>query len=206
MLHTMKTSLLWYVARSSGIVAWGALAFSVIWGLLMTTKLLGRRTRPAWMLDLHRYLGALAMCFTGVHILGIIFDTYAKIGLVTAFVPFADRQTTIPLTFGIVSFYMLAAVELTSLARRRLNKVLWRRIHLLSFPLFLFSTLHALTEGTDTRNLLLLITGGLLFFAVLLLSVFRLEDLVDPEPADVPGGTRAPVGLTANSQGGPRVS
>lgn len=182
MLHAMQTSLLWYVARSSGLVAWGALAFSVIWGLLMTTKLLGRRARPAWMLDLHRYLGALALVFTAIHIVGIVFDSYAKIGLVTAFVPFADRATTIPLAFGIVSLYMLAAVEVTSLLRRRLSKVMWRRVHLLSFPLFLSSTLHALTEGTDTRNALLLIGGGLLFFAVLLLSVFRLEDLVDPEP------------------------
>ena len=182
MLHAMQTSLLWYVARSSGLVAWAVLAFSVIWGLLMTTRLLGRRARPAWMLDLHRYLGALALIFTGIHIVGIVFDTYAKIGLVTAFVPFADRDTRIPLAFGIVSLYMLTAVEVTSLLRRRLSKVVWRRTHLLSFPLFLFSTLHALTEGTDTRNTLLLITGGLLFFTVLLLAVCRLEELVDPEP------------------------
>ena len=188
----LKTSLLWYVARSSGFVAWGALAFSVIWGLLMSTKILGRRARPAWMLDLHRYLGALALTFTGVHVAGIVFDTYAKIGLVSALVPFADKRTTIPLALGIVSLYMLAAVELTSLARRHLNRVLWRRVHLLSFPLFLFSTLHALAQGTDARNVLALITGGLVFFAVMLLTVFRLEDIVDPDVTAAPARTRIP--------------
>ena len=176
----LSRSLLWYVARSSGLVAWGGLAASMVWGLLMTTKLLGRRVRPNWMLDLHRFLGALALIFTGIHVTGIIFDTYAKIGLVSAFVPLADRHTTVPLAMGIVSLYLLAAVELTSLARRRLSRKLWRRVHALSFPLFLFSTLHAITEGTDTRNELLLITGGLVIAGVLLMAVFRLEDVVDP--------------------------
>jgi len=179
----LSRSLLWYVARTSGLVAWGALAASMIWGLLMTTKLLGRRVRPNWMLDLHRFLGALALIFTGIHVTGITFDSYAKIGLVSAFVPFADRRTTVPLAMGIVSLYFLAAVELTSLARKHLRRRLWRRVHVLSFPLFLFSTLHAITEGTDARNELLLITGGLVIVSVLLLSVFRLEDVVDPELA-----------------------
>lgn len=48
------------------------------------------------------------------------------------------------------SLYLLLAAELTSLARRRLPRRLWWRVHLASFGLFAASTVHALTAGTDT--------------------------------------------------------
>ena len=49
----------WYVARSSGIVAWALILATIVWGLLLATKVLGRKPGPAWLLSLHRYLGAL---------------------------------------------------------------------------------------------------------------------------------------------------
>ncbi len=49
--------LAWYVARSTGIVSWGLLVASMLWGFLYATRLLGRRARPWWMLGVHRFLG-----------------------------------------------------------------------------------------------------------------------------------------------------
>ncbi|HWE55409.1 MAG TPA: hypothetical protein VG435_07840 [Acidimicrobiales bacterium] len=44
----MHGRLMWYLARSGGLVAWGLLAASVIRGLTMSTRLTsGRRRRPA---------------------------------------------------------------------------------------------------------------------------------------------------------------
>jgi hypothetical protein len=65
---------------------------------------------------------------------------------------------------------MLVAVELTSLARRRLPNTLWRGVHYLSFPLFLSATAHGLTAGTDATSLMLraAITAALGVFAALL--------------------------------------
>ena len=40
------TSLWWYIARSSGLVAWALLALSVLWGLALSTRALGARPRP----------------------------------------------------------------------------------------------------------------------------------------------------------------
>ena len=53
----MTEQFWWYVARSSGIVALVLAAASVIWGLLLSTKVLERRPGPRWLLDLHRWLG-----------------------------------------------------------------------------------------------------------------------------------------------------
>ena len=56
----MTSQLWWYVARAGGIVAWALLTASVLWGLILSTKLRPPRVRPAWTLDLHRFLGGLA--------------------------------------------------------------------------------------------------------------------------------------------------
>ena len=64
----MNGTLPWYFARSAGLIAWSLLTASVLWGLIMSTKAraFGKRPRPNWMLDLHRYMGGLAALFTGV--------------------------------------------------------------------------------------------------------------------------------------------
>ena len=51
-----------------------------------------------------------------------------------------------------MGLYALLAVELTSLARAHISKRLWRRVHFASFALFVLTTIHALTAGTDRRS------------------------------------------------------
>ncbi len=153
----MDSVLIWYVARASGIVAWTIVSASVLWGLALSTRALGRRPRPAWLLDLHRYLGGLALVFTGIHVVSIVSDTYVHFGVVEVLVPFASTWHPLAVALGVVSLYLLAAVELTSLARTRIPRRVWRRVHLASFPLFLLTTAHLMTAGTDNRNPVLLL-------------------------------------------------
>ena len=56
---------------------------------------------------------------------------------------------------GLIGLYFLLAVELTSLARKRLSKRVWRMTHYLSFPLFGLATIHLLAVGTDRKTFLL---------------------------------------------------
>jgi predicted ferric reductase len=146
------TALPWYVARAAGLVSWALLTASVVWGLAITTKVLGRRPKPAWLLDLHRYLGALATIFVAVHVGALLVDTYLRFDLVSVLVPFASQWRPGAVAWGVVGFYLILAVELTSLARTKLPRRLWRATHLASFPLFLVATLHAITAGTDAHR------------------------------------------------------
>jgi len=186
----MSGTLPWYVARASGLVAWGTLAASVVWGLLMTTRIMKGRVRNNWLLDLHRWLGALALIFTGVHVGALLLDTYVHFGLASLLVPFAATWHPVAVAWGVTALYLLAAVELTSLARRRLNHRLWRRVHMLSFPLFVLSTVHGLTAGTDGRTPMALITAVLVAAGVGALCVVRLRQL------DQPGAPVARAGTT----------
>jgi predicted ferric reductase len=176
----MSGTFPWYVARASGLVAWALLAGSVVWGLLMTSKLVRRRVKNAWLLDLHRWLGGLALTFTGIHIVAIMSDTYVHFGLASVLVPFASHWHPGAVAWGVVSLYLLAAVELTSLVRRHLNHRLWRRIHFLSFPLFVMSTLHGLTAGTDSARPMAIIAVGLVTAAVTFLTIVRVMDHIHP--------------------------
>lgn len=165
----MTSQLWWYLARSSGIVAWALVAASVVWGLFLSTRILGAKPRPAWLLDLHRYLGGLALTFTGIHLVSLVLDSYVHIGLVQLLVPLTGSYRPGAVAWGVVGLYLLLAVELTSLARKRLSKRVWRATHLLSFPLFALSTVHGLLAGADgtSRPLFAAMAGTSALVAVL---------------------------------------
>jgi DMSO/TMAO reductase YedYZ heme-binding membrane subunit len=54
--------------------------------------------------------------------------------------------------YGIVAMWLLVAVQLTSLARRRLSPAVWRGIHLTSYVVFWLTSIHAALAGSDTTN------------------------------------------------------
>jgi methionine sulfoxide reductase heme-binding subunit len=143
--------LWWYVARASGIVAWFLVTASVVWGLVLSTKLT-RRPKPAWFLDLHRFLGGLSVAFVGVHLAGLVADNFTHFGLASLLVPLASAWHPVAVAWGVVGMYLLVAIEFTSLLRRRLPRRLWHAVHLTSFGLFAFTTVHALTAGSDAGN------------------------------------------------------
>lgn len=146
------TELTWYIARASGIVGWVLVAASVLWGLALSTRVLASRTKPNWLLDLHRFLGASALVFTAIHVVAVLGDTYIDFSLTNVLVPFTGTWHPVAMAWGVIGLYLLAAVEITSLLRRRLSKRAWRVTHFLSFPLYLLSSVHLLTAGTDATN------------------------------------------------------
>jgi DMSO/TMAO reductase YedYZ heme-binding membrane subunit len=173
-------TLLWYVARSSGLVAWALLAASVLLGVT-TAAHLGRRPSPAWQASMHRYLGGLATIFVGVHVLGVIADSYIHFSPLSALVPFASSWRPLATAYGIVGFWLLLAVELTSLARNKLPRRVWRGVHLASYPLFMLSTVHLLTAGTDawTRPVRFAAGGTTMLIAVL--TIVAIAKLAFPQ-------------------------
>ena len=152
----------WYVARSSGFVAWALILATIVWGLLLATKVLGRRPGPAWLLSLHRYLGALTVVFVGVHVAAILLDSYTDFGIVDVLVPFTSSWHPAAVAWGIVGMYLLIAIEVTSLLRHRMSKRAWHAVHLLSYFLFATTTVHMLTAGTDVKALVASTAAALL--------------------------------------------
>lgn len=142
----------WYVTRASGFVSWSLLAVAVLWGLFITNKTLNRSTAPAWVLDLHRHLGGLAVVFVAVHVGALPLDGYTHWVWSDLFVPMSSTWHPGAIACGIVAMYLLIAVEVTSLLGRRFPKKWWRRVHMLSFPLYILASIHLFAAGTDSGN------------------------------------------------------
>lgn len=180
--------LWWYVARASGIVAWVMLAAAVIWGILFATRFLGSKVRPAWTLDLHRWLGGLSVTFTAVHVAGLILDDYVDFGAREILVPMASSWRPMAVAWGIVAAYALIAVQATSLAMKRLPRRLWKWVHMSSFGLFFVASMHAGLAGSDVGNRLYLVTAALIVMSVVFASAYRV--LVSDRRAPTPRRAR----------------
>ena len=72
-----------------GLVGWALATASVLFGLLLSGRIT-RTPKPAWVLDLHRFLGGLTVVFVGVHLLGLWLDSYVHFGPSELFLPFAS--------------------------------------------------------------------------------------------------------------------
>ena len=169
----MNEKLWWYVARSGGLAAWWLLAVAVLWGLMLSTRVAAGKVAPAWLLDLHRFLGGLALTFTTVHVVALVADSWADFGPTEVLVPLASRWRPVPVALGVVGIYLLVAVELTSLVRSRLPKRLWRAVHSTSFALFLVTTGPALTAGSDAANAAVRLSAVAMLGAFTFLVVYR---------------------------------
>ncbi len=164
----------WYVARASGLMAWAMLTLTVVWGLLLSSKLLGRKPAPAWILDLHRFIGGATVVFTVVHLVAILADSYV---------------------------HFVAAVELTSLLRKSLPNPLWRRVHYATVPLFALATIHGVTAGTDSRTTFAFMVLASVVLVVGLLTATRVgRTRSAPVPVRSARPTRQPVGARPGSQ------
>lgn len=170
----LNPNLSWYVARASGLVAWGLLATTVLWGLFYAGRLTGKVPPPAWNLDLHRFLGALSVVFVAVHVIGLTTDKYVNFGVAQVLVPFTSSWRPGAVAWGVTAMYLLIAVEATSLAKRKLPRKVWRSVHLLSFVLFVFSTLHAIQSGTDLANTFVRVIGLTLLGVTIVAAVVRI--------------------------------
>jgi DMSO/TMAO reductase YedYZ heme-binding membrane subunit len=150
----MIAAVSWYVARASGLVAWSLVTASILWGVVLSTRLVRRKGAGAWLLDLHRFLGVLCVVFVAIHVAVLTIDSFEPFTLAELFVPMASSWRPGAVAWGIVGLYLLLAVQLTSWFRRRLSNRTWHFIHLLSFPLFGVSTIHGLQAGHDRQALL----------------------------------------------------
>jgi DMSO/TMAO reductase YedYZ heme-binding membrane subunit len=170
----VNSKLSWYIARSGGLVAWAVCTASIVWGLTLSTRLVRRKGAPAWLLDLHRFLGTLSIVFTAVHLFGLYIDKFLPYSLKDLFIPYHKKYKVGYVAWGIVAFYLLLAIQLTSWSMRKMPRKVWHTIHLSSFLLFAFSTVHAFGVGADHKNRLVIFgcfTGGSF---VLFLLLFRL--------------------------------
>lgn len=165
--------LWWWVARSGGMVALVLTGLSVIWGLALSTKVMQGAPSAKWLLSLHKFLGALSVSFTGIHIGALMLDSYVSFGVTDILVPFASDWKPGAVAWGVVSMYLLVAVQVSSMLMKRLPRNVWKMIHMSSWLLFWTGLIHGATAGTDAGNPIYVVATGATTALVAFLTIFR---------------------------------
>ncbi|MFT7475761.1 MAG: sulfoxide reductase heme-binding subunit YedZ [Verrucomicrobiales bacterium] len=179
----------WFTSRAAGIVAWVLLSLSVIVGMSISTRD-ARRMPTGWPLDLHRFMSMLSLTFLGIHLTALVPDNFIHFGLGELFVPMLSEWQPGAIAWGIVAFWLVVTVEVTSLVRSRLPYRLWRRIHMLSFVVWVTATVHLFLAGSDVSSPPFRIVQALVISTVVVLfvrrlSVARRRSLPIEKPVDV---------------------
>jgi methionine sulfoxide reductase heme-binding subunit len=140
--------VIWYFARSSGIVAYALLSASVVIGILMAGK-----TQFSWprfaVEEVHRFLAILTGVFIVLHGATLLLDSVVPTSLAQELVPFASGYRPFAVGLGVMAAELTAAVAISNRLRRQLPQQVWRRIHYLTLGIWLLATGHGLLAGTD---------------------------------------------------------
>jgi methionine sulfoxide reductase heme-binding subunit len=147
-----QATAFWYASRATGVVALILLTAVLVLGILVSRQ--GRLPGlPRFAVtSLHRNISLLAVAFIAVHVLTAGLDTYVRIPLVSGVIPFASGYERFWLGLGAISFDLMLAMIITSLIRGRLNRILWRAIHLLAYLSWPVAFAHSIGSSTDLQR------------------------------------------------------
>lgn len=152
------------------------LTASVIWGVILSTKAFPRNRRPAWLLDLHRWLGGLTVSFVAIHLDALVADSYVHFTVTDLGIPMASDWKPGAVACGVIAMWLLVAVEVTPLALRRLPRRVWRSVHLSSYAVFWLTSIHAAVAGTEGTQPLYQVTAVASIVAVAWALMYRLAN------------------------------
>ena len=169
--------VMWYLTRSTGIVATVLAVAAVVWGFFFSARATGERKRPNWWLDLHNWLGGAALAFTVIHVVTAYLDRDLALRLASLFVPGVATADRFAIAWGVVASWTFAIAVFTSWPERRFSRSTWRVLHLGSVVGTALAIVHAVQIGTDMRTLvaegviLLLVAAGVYALGVRLFGV-----------------------------------
>ena len=168
------TTAFWYASRATGIVALLLLTAVLVLGLLVNRQ--GRLPGlPRFAVtSLHRNTSLLAVAFIAVHVVTAVLDTYVKIPLSAGVIPFASGYERFWLALGAISFDLMLAMIITSLLRGRLNRTLWRAVHLLAYASWPVALAHSIGSSRDLQHGWTLALGVACALIVAVAIVWRL--------------------------------
>ena len=200
----MNDRIWWHIARSTGLVAWLALALAMLTGGLLANRMVHRPASIRRVVGLHRHLAAVGLGLVAVHLGALFADNYVEFSVADLLVPFHSTWRPVALTWGIAGLALLVVVEVSSLtpfrtgaappdpiagrfagarsvgtrfARRRLSKRTWRLVHQCSALGFASATVHLLQAGTDASTLAVRLPVAAITVAVTFLYLARLVRL-----------------------------
>ena len=157
---------LWMFGRGTGLVALLLLTVSLVLGVLTSSRRQVAGLPRYGVTAVHRTASLTATTLIVLHVLTLELDAEAPLRLTDAILPFTSPWRPIWLGLGTVSLYVLAAVVISALLRKRIGHRAFKAVHWAAYALWPTAFLHALGTGTDAGTLWFLGAAGVCAAAV----------------------------------------
>ena len=144
----------WLAGRATGVAVYLLLTGQMAFGLILShpvnksTWKLSKRLFP-W----HENLWVFILAFLAAHIVSIILDPWAGVGVDGSFIPGLSSYRSAPVALGTLALYALLLSGITARHTRLLPPGLWLRLHRFGLVIFALSWVHGMLAGTDSESL-----------------------------------------------------
>jgi len=164
---------LWYLTRSTGLVALLLLTATVVLGVVASVGWTTERWPRFLSQGVHRNLSLFCVGFVALHVVTTVSDGYVPIGFADAFLPFLTPYRPLWVGLGALAFDLLLVVLVTSALRHRIGYDSWRFVHWLAYLCWPIAMFHSLGSGSDSALPLALGLDALCAAAVLAAVAWR---------------------------------
>lgn len=151
---------LWLASRAAGLVTLVLLAIQIVVGLLMSHP----RNRSIWKQSArwfawHENLWLFVLAFVAAHVVAIVADPWAGVGLGGALIPGLSSYRSPAVALGTIGLYALLVTGITARWTKLLPAGAWLSIHRFALVVFALGWTHGLLAGTDSVALVALYTA-----------------------------------------------
>lgn len=147
-----RAILPWVFMRLLGFMAYFAMTGSVIYGLLLSTKILDVIAHRPITFALHQDLASIGLGLAAVHGMLLALDGTVPFTLAQIAVPGLAPYAPLWVGVGQVAFYLMALVVGSFYVRRQIGQRAWRTLHYVTFLAFVGATGHGIVAGTDSAT------------------------------------------------------
>ncbi len=183
----MTDQVLWYTTRGAGGVSLVLLTAVVGLGILSSLRFEATGWPRFLTAGLHRNLALVTLVFLGLHIVTAVVDPYTSLGWTAAVIPFSSDYRTFWLGLGSIAAELIAAIGITTMARRFIGPRAWKIVHGLAYAAWPIGVVHGLGTGTDAWSAwffaLTCACIALVGFAVVYRFFVSPDPLADPRAA-----------------------
>jgi hypothetical protein len=142
--------LAWYCVRALGFLAYLILAASVLYGLLLSTKILDAIAHRPVSFALHKDLAIVALIVGTLHGTLLTFDQSFSFTPLAILVPFESPYSPVSVGIGQLTLYATAVVTASFYIRRHIGQKTWRLLHYATFLAFVGASVHGIASGSDS--------------------------------------------------------
>ena len=139
----------WVLARVAGLSSYAALAVALVTGIALRTAVFDWMGSNRMVRSMHEYTVVLWIPLALLHVVSLLLDQTARIGLLDIVVPFHSSYGSLAIGLGALSVDLLLVVTVAAYLKRRMPKDVWLWIHRVSYVAFALIFLHSVLSGTD---------------------------------------------------------